>query len=197
MLFNKSKDVPPEIVDVDLGKWYTGLNDQEKVKLGRYLKESDTSSRYAFLKSIVLKANEDENYKFAIVVGEYSRQIKMHDIEQFNILEELIPAYFGAKDYDKCLECCNECLALIPKIKKELFAKSDGPIPERLNCRNYKVNVLVGVRFDYDAGDQALDEYYEMGILSEEDLKFRKQSNKIFKLQKTFDGIYTVKLKDE
>ena len=86
---------------------------------------------------------------------------------------------------------------MVPKLKKELFARAGGEIPGDKGCRNYKLNVLVGVIYDYDGGDKALDEYYEMGLITKDDLEFRKKSNTIFKLQKAFDGVYAVRVKDE
>lgn len=196
MILKKSKDVPEEISKTNLTDWYNSLNDQQKVKLGRYLGGSDVSSKFALCISIMRKANEENNHSVTILVGENIIGSKISDMERFETLEEMIPAYFEAKRYDECLKCCEEGLALIPELLPAI-RKSDGTIPERLMCRNYLINVLVGAYGDYDAGDEALDRLFEMGLISEEDVKFRKQSHKIHKLQRTFDGIYGVKLKDQ
>jgi hypothetical protein len=75
--------------------------------------------------------------------------------------------------------------------------RNGGSLPEKIQCRNYTINVLVGIYGDYDAGDAALDRFLEMGLISEEDVGYRKQSHKIHRLQRTFDGIFSVKLKDQ
>ncbi|MDR0508551.1 MAG: hypothetical protein LBG63_01815, partial [Candidatus Methanoplasma sp.] len=72
-----------------------------------------------------------------------------------------------------------------------------GSLPEAIMCRNYTVNVLTGIRSDYDAGDAALERFYEIGLISKEDLMYRKQSLKIHRLQRTFDSIYVLKFKDQ
>lgn len=197
MLFGKDKDVPGEVSKVGLGKWYLNLSDQNKVRLGRYLKDSDTSSQMKFLLSVMDGALKDENDAFVVTVGEYAAGIAHGDMEKYDVNEKLVLAYYNLKKYDECLKCCDLGLSLVPKVKKELFARAGGNIPENIYCRNYKLNVLVGIMFDYDNGDKALDEYCEMGILSKEDLEYRKQSNRIFRLQRTFDGLYAIKIKED
>ncbi|UAL07156.1 MAG: hypothetical protein KRP56_04755 [Candidatus Methanogranum gryphiswaldense] len=196
MLFNKNKDTPPEVSAVGLGKWYSELSDQNKVKLGRYLKCADTSSKFAFVMSVLDQAIADGNFGFAVTIGEMGKEAKFNNIQHYDINEKLVLAYYNSKKYDECLLACNEGLSMLPKLKKDIFARSGGEIPSDIYCRNYKMNVLVGIFFDYDEGDKALDEYFDMGLISKEDLEYRKQSNKIFKLQRTFDGIYAVKIKD-
>jgi hypothetical protein len=197
MLFDRSKGVPAEVTKVGLSSWYNKLNDQEKVKLGRYLSGSDTSSKTAFAVSVMKRANEDHSFSISAVTGENVLGSGLKDKERFEVLEEIILAYFGLAKYDECLESCEQGLKLIPKLLDGLKADNGGSVPEKLNCRNYKINVLVGVRYDYDEGDKALEEFHRMGILSQDDLEFRKRSHKIFRLQKSFDGIFSVKVKDE
>lgn len=197
MLFGKNKDVPPEVAAVSLGKWYSELSDQNKVKLGRYLKIADTSSKYDFIISVMDKAIDDHNYSLAALVGAMGKDLKLHDLQHYDVNERMVLAYYNLEKYEECLACCEEGLAMVSSLKKQIFERSGGEIPDDMYCRNYKINVLIGVEYDYDAGDKALDEFYEMGILSKEDLDYRKQSTKIFRLQKTFDAIYTVKVKDD
>lgn len=197
MHLGKSKDVPAEIDKVGMSKWYSELSDRDKVKLKRYIEGSDTASELSFCKDVIAKANEDHNYLLSIVVGDHvMKSKKLSLIDRFDIMEYLVLAHYGTEKYQECLDLCNEGLALIPKIKEDLMKRNSGELPATINCRNYKINVLVGVFFDYDAGDAALDEFYEMGLISKEDLDYRKRSNKIYRLQKTFDGIYSVKLKE-
>jgi hypothetical protein len=197
MILNKQKDVPEEISKVKLGKWYSGLSDRDQVKLKRYLKDSDTSSALKFSLSIMKAAVEEENYSVAVLLGENMLKERLSAIERFDVLEETIPAYFGVKRYDDCLKCCGEGLASIPSLMEKLKQRNGGSLPERIQCRNYTINVLVGVNGDYDAGDKALDRFFEMGLISEEDVEYRKQSHKVHKLQKTLNGVFSVKLKDQ
>ncbi|MDR1690636.1 MAG: hypothetical protein LBR42_02175 [Candidatus Methanoplasma sp.] len=197
MIFGKQKDVPEEISKVKLGKWYSGLSDQDKVKVGRYLRTSDTASALDFSLSVMRKANQEENNSVSILLGENILRDDLSDIGRFDVLEEIIPAYYGAKRYEDCLRCCEEGLTLIQGLIVKIKERNGGSLPENIMCRNYMINVLVGVNGDYDAGDAALDRFFKMGLISEEDVAYRKQSHKIHKLQRTFDGIFTMKLKDQ
>ena len=197
MILNKQKDIPEEISKVKLSEWYSGLSDQEKVKVKRYLKDSDTSSAVKFAISVMGAAVKEENYSVAVLVGENILKQKLIGIERYDVLEEIIPAYFYVKKYDQCLKCCEEGLSLIPGLMEKLKKRNGGSLPERIQCRNYTINVLVGAFGDYDEGDKALDRFFEMGLISEEDVEYRKQSHKIHKLQRTFDGVFSVKLKDQ
>ncbi len=196
MFLKKNTDMPSQIVAVGLGNWYSELSDQNKVKLGRYLKDVDTSSKCSFVISLMDSILADENYRFAVIVGSLGKSISIKGIQKYDFNERLILAYYGSDMYNECLSACDEGLSMVSDFKDRIFERSDGKIPADMCCRNYKVNVLVGIMFDYDAGDKALDDYYEMGLISKEDLDYRKQSNKIFRLQKTFDGIYAVRVKD-
>lgn len=197
MIFGKHEGIPQEIKAVGLDKWYSRLDDRDKIKLGRYLGMCDTSSEIAFYLSVIRDSNKDGNHPFSVVVGESALQKKMKDIDRFLILEEMIVSYFEMKDYDACFDCCNRGLDLLVKVRDQVLSRNGGELPQVLNCRSYKINVQVGIRFDYDGGDRTLDEYFEMGLISPEDLEFRKQSHKIYRLQKSFDGIYSIKIKDE
>ena len=42
-----------------------------------------------------------------------------------------------------------------------------------------------------------LDKYHEMGLLNDEDLEYRRNSLKVHRLQRTFDGVYTYRPKGE
>jgi hypothetical protein len=197
MIFNKQKDVPKEISKAKLTEWYSGLSDQDKVKVGRYLGGPDTSSASELILSVMKKANLEENHQVAILAGENILKSDLSEIERFDILEEIIPAYYGKKRYDDCLRCCTEGIGILRGMIGTITERNGGSLPERIMCRNYTINVLIGAYGDYDAGDRALDEFFEMGLISEEDVRYRKQSHKIHKLQRTFDGIFSVKLKDQ
>ncbi|MCL2032157.1 MAG: hypothetical protein FWG96_02665 [Methanomassiliicoccaceae archaeon] len=197
MIFSKQKDIPEEISKVKLSEWYSELSDQNKVKVGRYLKGSDTSSPLKFCLSVMNAAVFEENYSVAVLVGENILGSGITGMDKFDLLEEMIPAYFGVKRYDDCLRCCEEGVAMIPGIMDKMKSRNGGSLPERIQCRSYTINVLVGAYGDYDAGDEALDRFFEMGLISEEDVAYRKQSHKIHRLQRTFDGIFSLKLKDQ
>ena len=196
MIFGRQKDVPEEISKVRLNEWYSGLSDQDKVKLGRYIRGSDTASALKFSLSLMRKANLEDNYPVAVLVGENILKGALKGIERFDVLEEIIPAYYNVKRYDDCLKCCEEGIAILCGKMGEIKERNGGSLPERLMCRNYTINVLVGAYGDYEAGDKALDRFCGMGLISEEDVEYRKRSHEIHRLQRTFDGIFSVKLKD-
>ncbi|MCL2148148.1 MAG: hypothetical protein FWH47_02290 [Methanomassiliicoccaceae archaeon] len=190
-MVRKQEDVPEEISKMGQEGWYSGLSDQDKVRLGRYVGGSDTSSWSGFCLSVSRRAVSEENYPVSIIVGESALGGDVTGIERFEMLEEIIPAYFGMGRYDDCMRCCEEGLALIPGVMEGLRARNGGSLPERVQCRNYTVNVLIGARGDYEAADRALDRFLEMGLISEEDVAYRKQSHKVHRLQRAFDGIFS------
>jgi hypothetical protein len=197
MLFNRQKDVPDEISKVKLNEWYSGLSDQEKVKVGRYLRDADTKSALNLTLSVMRKADQEENHSVPILIGENILKTNLKEAERFDVLEAIIPAYYGAERYEDCLKCCNEGIELIQKSSNKIKERNGGSLPEDLMCRNYTINVLVGAYGDYEAGDVALDRFHDMGLISEEDVAHRKQSHKIHKLQRTFDTIFIMKPKDQ
>ena len=196
MLFNRPKDVPSEITKVGMSDWYSALSDQNKVRFGRYVAGAETSSKIHFCIDIMRKANADENFPVTELVGEYIIG-DAKGICRYDINEEMILALFGVKRYDDCLKCCERGLDLFTECREEIIEANGGRIPEHVLCRNYMINVLIGVDSNYDAADEALDRFFEMGLITEEDVAYRKQSHKIRKLQRVFDGIYAVKLKDQ
>ena len=198
MIFGRQKNIPKEILEVRLGEWYSGLSDQNKVKIRRYLEGSDTSSALNFTLFVMRNANQEENHAAAIIAGEnILKDDDLEKIERFDVLEEIIPAYYGAGRYDDCLVCCEEGIWILTDIMEKIKKRNGGSLPEAIMCRNYTVNVLTGIRSDYDAGDAALERFYEIGLISKEDLIYRKQSLKIHRLQRTFDSIYVLKFKDQ
>jgi hypothetical protein len=197
MIFSRRNDIPNEISKTGLDEWYSALSDKDKVKVGRYLADSDTTSALTFSLSVMRKANLEENHAAAVIVGENILKTDLADADRFDALEEIIPALFGVNRYEDCLRCCNEGIDIISKILETIKEKNGGSLPERIMCRNYTINVLVGVHGNYDEGDKALDRFFEIGLISEEDLNYRKQSHKIHKLQRTFDGIFSTTVKDQ
>jgi len=197
MIFSRHKDIPEEISKVGLKEWYSGLSDQDKVKVGRYLKEADTSSLQKFCLSIMNKAGQEENHYVTVLIGEMLLGRSLDPFDRFDAIESVIPSYFGLGRYDDCLRCCDEGIEFIKINMNAIIKRNGGSLPEIIMCRNYTINVLIGAFGDYEAGDAALDRFFEMGLISEEDVNYRKQSHKIHKMQRTFDGIFTMKLKDQ
>ncbi len=184
------KDVPREVSAVKLSKWYSALDDRNKVRISRYVSGADTSSKAAFLKDIMSKANAEENYTAAVVVGEFTETQKFNDEERFHLTEEYIEALFGSNDVKNAKRMCLRNLDLIPELY-ELILGVNGDIPENISCRNRLIDILVGVETDYDGAQGMLERFNEMRILSDEDLVYRKQSLKVHRLQRTFDSIFS------
>ena len=189
------RDVPPEISAAGVSKWYSSLDDQNKVRSGRYLKDCDTSSKERFFMSLTDLALKDENYKFAAVIGD-TCDVKMGSYDRFLMNELLIDAYIGAERYDDAKHLCDLGLELFPKIEKEFRERNNG-LPEKINCRNRLIDVLVGIEVNYDRAFKELDRFFAMGLMNKEDLDYRVQSLKVHRLQRTFDGVYTFRKKEE
>lgn len=193
------KDVPEEVRKAKLSKWYGTLSDRDKVRLGRYLPKSDTSDPASFLVSVASQANEDHNYPLTVTVASAANGLKLTDYQRFRINELLVLALYSTEAYDECVEACDAGLALLneKEVRDSLVRDSGGSLPEDIACRNYKINVVVGIRFDYDEGDRVLVQYEKDGLLSPEDLEYRRNGIKTFRLQRTFDSIFSIKEKDE
>ena len=199
MLGFGKKDVPEKIVKLGLKKWYSALSESSKVKLGRYVDKADASSVTAFLMSVFALAEEDHNYRFVADLYDTIGEFKLTDTERFDINDAAILGVYNAEDYDRCVELCEYGLALMEK--KEVFdhvmAKGEGDIPNDINCRNYLLNVVVGIHFEYDEGDRLLLRFQEMGLITAEDVEYRRNAIKTFRLQRTFDNVFNVKEKDQ
>jgi hypothetical protein len=189
------RDVPPEVASAGVSKWYSSLDDQNKVRLGRYLKDSDSSSKISFFSSVAELSIKDENFKFAAVIGD-TNGVKMSAYEEFMFNELIIDAYIGAERYDDAKRLCNVNLELFPKIESEYRKKNNG-LPQKMNCRNRYIDVLVGVEVNYDQAFIELERFFKMGLIDKEDLDFRVQSLKVHRLQRTFDGVYTFRKKED
>lgn len=200
MLGFGSKDTPEKVRKVGLNKWYSTLSSSDKVKLGRYLDKADPSSVSAFIVSVIDQAVEDHNYKFVASVYDGLKDIPLSDIERYDINDAAVVGLYNMEDYDRCVELCDIGLGLLKN--KDVFdhvmarGTEDIPIPNDINCRNYKLNVVVGIHFDYDAGDKLLLEFEDMGLITPEDVEYRRNGIKTFRLQRTFDNIFNVKEKE-
>ena len=197
-MFRKDGKVPAEIKKAKLEDWYSGLDDQSKIRISRYLEGVNVKTPFSFFIDVIGRAIADENNAFAVKLCDdtYS-YVDMTDYQKFLVNELLIVAYFGCERYDDTKAACEANYDLFPKIKDQLTADNGGVIPEKLEFRNHYINVIVGVESNYDLGFEMLKKYNEMGILSDEDLEYRTNSLRTHRLQRVFDGVYTYRPKDE
>ena len=106
-MFKKDGKVPAEIKKAKLEGWYSGLDDQSRIKATRYITGINESSPYQFFVSMIRKAMADENNAFAVTLCEdtYSN-VEMTDIQRFDVNELLIEAYYGCERYDDVKAAC-------------------------------------------------------------------------------------------
>ncbi len=200
MLGFGKKDVPDKVRKLGLSKWYDALSENDKVKLGRYLPNALDSSESAFFVSVITQAIDDHNYKFIAALYDSVKDLITDDLERFDVNDAAILGFYNIDDYDRCLELCDFGLDLLKK--KSVFdhvmsrGSAEIPIPNDINCRNYKLNIIVGIKFNYDQGDKLLQEFQNMNLISAEDVEHRRNSIKTFRLQRTFDNIFNVKEKE-
>jgi hypothetical protein len=192
----RSEDIPKEISDAKLDEWYSSLSDQHKIMLNRYSKKADTSSGNSFLSSVADAALADNNYAFAVMICETCLACGTSKMQRFDNAETLIDAYIGMKRYDDAKRICEDNLELIPSVIDQIKARNNGKMPEKMNCRNRYIDVVVGIESGYDKAFELLDRFFSMNLISAEDLAFRKQSLKIHRLQRSFDGVYTYTYKN-
>lgn len=191
-----AQDIPAEIAAVNLNDWYDSLNDINKVKVKRYLNCIDTTSPQNFLVDLMKRSSEDHNYKLSVLAGEYALSHDLPDYDRFMVTEAYIDGLFGAEDYEEMkVQCCNN-LDLFPAIKDRFLNENGGELPKTIYCRNRLIDVLVGVESDYETAYETLDEFVSIGILSEDELNYRKQSLKIHRMQKTFDNVFMYRPKE-
>jgi len=196
MLFRRASEVPKEVSDAKMTEWYHSLSEQDKNRTDRYLKDADTSSRCAFLSSLGDAALRDENWQFASFVHEECLRKELSAMQRFAVTESLIDSYIGTKRYDDAKRLCEDNLKLFASVRNEILKANGGSLPERLNCRNRYVDIVVGVESGYDEAFALLERFFDMGLISAEDLAYRKQSLKIHRLQRSFDGVFTYSYKN-
>lgn len=192
-MFRKNDKIPDEIRSARLERWYSNLDDQSRLRLARYLKDiDDASSPFEFFRNAIECSISDENFGFAVkLCEECYEQCEISDYQSFKINEMLIVAYYGSKRYDDTKAACEANFKLFPSVKEELLADNGGIMPETLWFRNHYIDVIVGIESNYDLAFRMLEEYNQMGVLSDEDLVYRRNSLTTHRLQKVFDGVYT------
>ena len=191
----KRSSVPSGVSEAGLAKWYNSLDEKDVIRLERYIDRADTSSDIAFLTSVMELAATDENPKFSAFIGDSGRKMKMDDAKRFVFNEKLIESYMDAERYGDAKNVCMENLGLYPKISAEFLKMNNGILPEKMNCRNRLIDVMVGVDIDYDGAFVILDRFLEMGLVDDETHRLRTQSLRIHRMQRVFDGVYTYRPK--
>ena len=187
-----ASETPAEITAVGLEEWFGSLNDIDKVKVKRYLNCIDTTSKQNFLVDLMKRSSDDHNYKLSVMAGKYALSHELTDYDRFVVTEAYIDGLFGAEDFEETkVQCCNN-LDLYPSVKDRYIDEQGGELPKTIYCRNRLIDVMVGVDGDYDGATEALEEFVKIGILDASELDYRKQSLKIHKMQRTFDGIFSL-----
>jgi len=187
-----ASETPAEITAVGLEEWFGSLNDMDKVKVKRYLNCIDTTSKQNFLVDLMKRSSDDHNYKLSVMAGKYALSHELTDYDRFVVTEAYIDGLFGAEDFEETkVQCCNN-LDLYPSVKDRYIDEQGGELPKTIYCRNRLIDVMVGVDGDYDGATEALEEFVKIGILDASELDYRKQSLKIHKMQRTFDGIFSL-----
>jgi hypothetical protein len=187
-----ASETPAEITAVGLEEWFGSLNDMDKVKVKRYLNCIDTTSKQNFLVDLMKRSSDDHNYKLSVMAGKYALSHELTDYDRFVVTEAYIDGLFGAEDFEETkVQCCNN-LDLYPSVKDRYIEEQGGELPKTIYCRNRLIDVMVGVDGDYDGATEALEEFVKIGILDASELDYRKQSLKIHKMQRTFDGIFSL-----
>ncbi len=190
------QDVPSIIEAVGLVDWYSSLSDMDKVKVGRYAGSVNGDTAYDVMLSMIRAAIVDENYKFAITLCVGTNNLPLNSYQRFVINEEFIEALTGKEFYEDAKNVCDINLALYPTVKDILIAENGGTLPSKLNFRNRYIDIIVGVEYQYDKANEMLDKYLEMGLIDADDLEYRKNSLRVHRLQRSFDGVYTYRPKE-
>lgn len=192
-----SAQIPEKVAQAGLEDWYSSLSDMDRIKINKYIDKTDASSGFQFILTLVRAAIADENYRFGLSLCVSTSQMPFDAYERFLINEEFIDVLIGREMYDDAKNVCNINLQLFDRVKDRILADNGGKYPNRLCFRNRYLDIIVGVEAQYEEGYKMLDKYHEMGLLDDEDLAFRKNSLKVHRLQRTFDGVYTYRPKDE
>jgi len=194
-MFKRSKDIPEKVAEASISKWYSSIDERDRTILQRYAGDADSSSDVAFFISVIDLAAKDENFAFASYIGDSASDLNMKGMQRFLFNEVLIPSYISVERYDDAVSLCEENLKIYPDIAGELIKKNGG-VPKRLNCRNRLIDIMVGINADYDGAAVMLDRFCDMGLIDEEELDLRKNSLKIHRMQRVFDGVYTYRPKE-
>lgn len=178
-----------------LTDWHTSLDKEGQVKLNRYMRlgfATVPEDATEFFRAVAKKANEEGNNQFA---GEMALEGLKHakgEMRIFKLNEELIEALINLGASGSAKKFCHESLEMFPRLAEGLKNENCGCLPKDLKCRNRLIDILVGIEKDYEAGYAALDTFLERGLITKEEWDYRRNSLKIHRLQRTFDGIYSL-----
>lgn len=189
-------DAPIEIIKADVIDWFNSLDSTSKAKLKRYLSDIDTSSSIRFFIDLITRSIKDHDYCMAVMVGKHINNYYMDDYNRFKTNELYIEGLFGTNKFNDAKAICYDNLRLFMSIKDKFLSDNNGSLPKDIPCRNRLIDILVGVESDYDSAFDALDIYVKIGIMDKNELKYRKQSLNIYRLQKSFDSIFICHPKD-
>ncbi|MBP5394996.1 MAG: hypothetical protein J6Y18_03710 [Candidatus Methanomethylophilaceae archaeon] len=192
-----SAQMPEKVAEAGLEDWYASLSEMDRIKIARYIDGADASSGFSLILSLVRLAIADENYRFGLSLCVSTSQMPFDAYQRFLINEEFIDVLIGREMYDDAKNVCNINLQLFDRVKDRILADNGGAYPSRLAFRNRYLDIIVGVEAQYEEGYRMLDKYHEMGLLSDDDLEYRRNSLKVHRLQRTFDGVYTYRPKGE
>jgi len=184
-------EVPAKLSSIGLSDWFATLTDQDRVRLRRYTDNADGKDAAAFVTSIILAAVADSNYKFAAKVADTTADMVSGAVRVFDFNEASVLAYYNTERYDDCLARCDYGLSMLKDSEvRSHVVLADGSFPESVNCRNYKINVIVGIRRQYDEAGAVLDQFVADGLITADEARMRKDSIRTFRLQRTFEGIF-------
>ena len=189
--------IPEKISQAGLEDWYGTLSEMDRNKIGRYIAQADASSGFTLLLTLIRAAVADENYRFGLSLCVSTSQMPFDAYQRFLINEEFIDVLIGREMYEDAKNVCNINLKLFEQVKDRILEDNGGTYPSRLSFRNRYLDIIVGVEAQYEEGYRMLDLYHDMGLISDEDLAYRKNSLKIHRLQRSFDGVYTYRPKGE
>lgn len=192
-----SAQMPDKVAQAGLEDWYSSLSDMDRIKINKYIDKADPSSGFMFILTLIRAAIADENYRFGLSLCVSTSSMPFDAYQRFLINEEFIDVLVGREMYEDAKNVCNINLQLFPQVKDRILADNGGTYPGRLSFRNRYLDIIVGVEAQYEEGYRMLDKYHEMGLISDEDLVFRKNSLQVHRLQRTFDGVYTYRPKGE
>lgn len=189
-------EVPQEISVAGLDDWFLSLNAIDRVKVKRYLPKIEEKDAGEFLNKLTVYSIDDHNYGLAVLVGMYADSHETDPLARFNIRNNIIDGLFGMGKYDDAKKICCLNLDMFPHIRERFMDANNGVLPDKIACRNRLIDILVGIEGNYDEAISSLDDYVAMGILDESELEYRKQSLKIHRMQKSFDNLFTYRLKE-
>ena len=191
----RPETVPKKISETGVSEWYLSLGDRDRTILHRYIEGADGSSGVAFFRTVIGLAVEDENFAFASSVGDAASRVEMNKMERFLLNEKIISAHMSSERFDDARSLCEESLTIYPDIAGE-FVRNNNGVPRTLNCRNRLIDIMVGIDGDYDGAVAMLERFLDLGLIDEEELAFRKNSLKIHRMQRVFDGVYAYRPKE-